>query len=253
MAKTAKELVMIARGLMGQDGKAFPSARDVIGACEGKGSALRAGHAVDTVLVERGITPHLRDQLPDEFKAEIASVLVPTMVPSFDAVRGFPKEALDLVQRALIHASVLVERDQAALVRRWHTAQGEWEATTGRLAVHGRELREELDEARRAAREQEAVHAAALSVLREDVGVLRKEIEFLGAMRDAEMVRIAQAETELAASREAFQREVDRCRAAEMRVAALEAGIAAHAERNANGGGFGGEGHRRRKRKTTAA
>lgn len=253
MAKTAKELVMIARGLMGQDGKAFPSARDVIGACEGKGSALRAGHAVDTVLVERGITPHLRDHLPDEFKAEIASVPVPTMVPSFDAVRGFPKEALDLVQRALIHASVLVERDQAALVRRWHTAQGEWEATTGRLAAYGRELREELDEARRSAREQEAVHAAALSALREDVGVLRKEIEFLGAVRDAEMARAAQLETELAASREALQREVDRCRAAETRVAALEAGNAARAERDAEDRGPRGEGRPRRKKASTVA
>ncbi|MCC7054218.1 MAG: hypothetical protein IT355_13210 [Gemmatimonadaceae bacterium] len=225
---TTKELLAVARGLVGCNNKAFPTGREIIKAARNRGSALRASYALRAVQVERGVNAHLRATLPDDFLVELVEPAV-APVPPFDDVTGIPTAALTLLKDAIVVAGAAAEREWKDL-RTVRAAEAEvWQRDTAELASQVQTLAEQLDEATRAHRETVAMHAAAISALREEAGVLRKEVEFV--RREAELASgtVTEFKQALAAAREALRVETERCRVAETRVASLEASLAAQA------------------------
>ena len=226
MEITTKELLAVARGLVGRKDKAFPTGREIIAAAGNRGSSLRAGQALIAIQVERGINAHLRATLPDDFLVELVEPAV-APVPPFDDVTGIPKAALMLFKQAIVVAGAAAEREWEDL-RAARAAEAEkWQQDTAELASQVQALADELDETARAHRETVAMHAAAMSALREEAGVLRKEVEFV--RREAELANdtVTECKQALAAARESLRVETERCRVAETRVASLEASLAA--------------------------
>jgi Skp family chaperone for outer membrane proteins len=112
-------------------------------------------------------------------------------------------------------------------VQRARTEESDtWQAVTTQLTTPVQDVAEELDEERRSGVEAKTTHVAAISALREETGVLRKEVDF--GQRDVAWATASseRLQQELDAARDALQKETERCRAAETRAALLEATLA---------------------------
>ena len=219
---TTKKLMTAARGLIGRHGKAFPTAREIRTATGDRGSSLRAGLALKALQVERGMLPHLRGGLPPDFLAELAEPPT-TVAPVWDDVAGLPTLAIDLLKQAIVVAGAEREREWAEILRARREESERWKADTAQLDTQVQDVAKELDEERRTAAEAQTAHTAAMSALREEIGVLRKEVEFA----HREVARVTDSsqrlQQELDAARDAWRTETERCRLAETRVASLEA------------------------------
>jgi len=222
MEITTRDLMTVARELVGRNDAAFPTAREIRTATGGRGSSLRAGPALKALQVERGMLPHLRAGLPADFLAELAEPPA-TVAPAWDDVAGLPTLAIALLKQAIIAAGAAHERDWTDILRARREESHRWQVETAQLDMQAQDVAKELDEERRSAAETQTAHGAAMSALREDTAVLRKEVEF--AQREVDRVTASsqRLEQELDAARDALRAETERCRSAETRVASLEA------------------------------
>jgi hypothetical protein len=223
MEMTAKDLVEVTLGLIGKDGRTFPTQREIRRACGDVGSFKRMDQALLTVQVARGALQPGQASLDKDFAAVLAAMEVPTPAPTFDGVTGIPEEALAKFREGVLLFAVHVERWQSEILRRRTVEQMSGDASAKHLRQQVDDLTDALDESGRSARETEQRHMAEVSGLREQTGVLTKEVEFLRDARSNAERRITHLESELKDARAAHAAEVEKRHAAEKRVASLEA------------------------------
>lgn len=253
MHKTAKELVEVTEQLVGKDGRTFPTQRDIRKACGDTGSFDRMDQALKTVQVARGILPPELARLDKEFAAVLATMAPPTVAPTFAGVTGLPPAAVALIREAVVLASVEIERQQAAECQRWEGERGRADVLARSQSAQIDSLTDTVDEMQRVARETDQQHTATTSGLREQKGVLEKEVEFLRNDKATLLDRISQLETERNSLRDDLQTERERRHAAEKTVAGLEAEKATRHEMQATSVPAAPEIRVRRERKPKAA
>ena len=225
MEQTAKKLVENTEGLLGKDGRAFPTQREIRRACGDTGSFRRMNQALLTVQLARGAVQAGAQSLDKDFAAVLATMSVPTVAPTFESVTGIPEAALAAFRQGVVLMAVHTERAQAEMLEQRATEQTAWKGSTTLLREQVDDLVDTHDEATRSAREMATAHAAELSALHVKAGVLETAVEFLTTERDGAQSREAELTLKLDAAREALRQEVERRHAAETRAAALEAHI----------------------------